>query len=465
MGDKMFEREDLLEHSLRKFPFLLLLTTGPLAAQALPALEATVLPVGTPLAVRTQTNIRMKVGARVQGELVYPVYANDRLVLPAGTKVIGSVVSLAPDGQRRRKSLLRADFMPYHLPSVQFIELVAPGGAHLPLTTGPATNGTPIYRALPLPKQKGIVLRQYDAMLEIVRSDVAVVLGPDKLDRLKQFAYAQLPVHPEQIEKQTAWTALTTTTVNLPAHPAIAAPAPAPAVARHFWDKPPAAEVHEPEPAPGRWLVQAYLDQPLSSETSKAGDQVTAHVAQPVMGVDGSVEVSQGAALVGTVTQAVPARSFGRTGTLSFSFRQLQMPGSEAQNVETTLRGADSAEGVALTSEGQVRAQPQDRLTVPLILGFLASRALDEDHGRHRGGGKNAVAGLAGLGLVGSIVGVASHSAAAAAGIGYYGTALALYDRWIAKGKKIEFPQDTRIVVQTVARKNPALKPDAERLK
>ncbi|MEO6816918.1 MAG: hypothetical protein ABI177_09465, partial [Edaphobacter sp.] len=51
----------------------------------------------------------------------------------------------------------------------------------------------------------------------------------------------------------------------------------------------------------------------------------------------------------------------------------------------------------------------------------------------------------------------------AAAGIGYYGAALAVYDRWIARGKKITFPRDTRIVVQTVARNGAIMHADPSR--
>ena len=71
--------------------------------------------------------------------------------------------------------------------------------------------------------------------------------------------------------------------------------------------------------------------------------------------------------------------------------------------------------------------------------------------------------GAAGLGLVGTIIGLSGQSPYAAAGIGYYGAALAAYDRWIARGKKITFPRDTRIVVQTVARHSEVMHADPSR--
>jgi hypothetical protein len=176
--------------------------------------------------------------------------------------------------------------------------------------------------------------------------------------------------------------------------------------------------------------------------------------------------VPQGATLVGAVTQAKAARHFGRTGVLSFSFKQLILPNAETQNVETRLTGADSAEDIALNSEGQAKSKPQDKLAIPLFLALLAARPLDQDC-HHSGGcsgntpGKSGVGGAAGLGLVGTIVGIAGGSPYAAAGIGYWGAARAFYARWIARGKKITFAKDTRIVVETTARRAAPIKPNA----
>jgi hypothetical protein len=135
--------------------------------------------------------------------------------------------------------------------------------------------------------------------------------------------------------------------------------------------------------------------------------------------------------------------------------------------VETRLTGADSAQDIALGSEGQVKSKPQDKLAIPLFLALLAARPLDRDCGHHSGGcsgnslGKNGVGGAAGLGLVGTIVGIAGGSPYAAAGIGYWGAGRAFYDRWIARGQKITFARDTRIVVETTPRRAAPIKPDA----
>jgi hypothetical protein len=91
----------------------------------------------------------------------------------------------------------------------------------------------------------------------------------------------------------------------------------------------------------------------------------------------------------------------------------------------------------------------------------MASRPLDQDEGKIGGGnmaGKNAVGGAAGLGLVGTIISLTGVSPNVAAGIGYWGAARATYYRWIAKGQKIDFAKDTRIVVETTPRKSAPMK-------
>ena len=440
---------------------LLSCSTLPLVS-ALAQTGAADLPVGTPLVLRLPDNLPMRAGLPVTAQLLYPVFCDNKVVLPENTVLNGTVVDLRPDKKRRTRARLSGDFTPFHIPVVRFTGLILPDGVHIPIETATATDGAPIYRAVaPTPVKGGLIRREWDSGVSVVRSDIAVYTAPGKADRLKQFVYARLPYHPERIEKGTAWTTTTSVPVALPAQPAPPpAVASAPPLKRHFWQEP----APTPPPAdtdPSRWILKAYLDQPLSSEVSTAGQPIHAIVAEPVFSPDGTVAVPQGATLVGTVAKAKPARRFGRTGVLSFNFRQLDLPNSAPQNVQTTLVGADSVPGLALNSEGEVKSKPQDKLSVPIFLALLASRPLDRDHHADGGAGRNAAGGAAGLGLVGSIIGAAGISASAAAGIGYYGVALAFYDRWIARGKIVSFPKDTRIVVQTVPRRSAPMHAEA----
>ena len=75
----------------------------------------------------------MRKGEPLKGYLLYPVYAENRLVIPAGTALLGNVVKLNPDRSRRIHSRLRGDFTPFHVPVVQFDQLVLPDGSLQPM--------------------------------------------------------------------------------------------------------------------------------------------------------------------------------------------------------------------------------------------------------------------------------------------------------------------------------------------
>jgi hypothetical protein len=429
-------------------PFILL-ALALLPSAAVSQTEPGSVPSGTPLAITIDRHYPMRAGAEVSGHLLYPIYSDNKLLLPKGTVVTGTVDNLLSDHKRRVNAMLGGDFTPFHTPVLHFTQIVLPGGTAIPFSSATASSGTQIYRAVaPPPSKGGFVRQEFNSGLSAARGDVATFTAPGKGDRLLQWIYGRLPYHPQRIEKGTSWTIETTAALDVPAQPA---PPPTPPVAprkTHLWEEPAAKSA--PINA-GAWIVQANLENQVSSETSKDGQSIKAVVAEPILNPDQSVAVPQGATLVGVVTRAKPARRFGRTGVLSFRFSQLVLPNAETQTVETRLTGADSAQNIALGSEGQVQSKPQDKIAVPLFLALMAARPLDQDRHEHLGG-HNATGGAAGLGLVGAVVGFAGGSPYAAAGIGYWGAGRVFYARWIARGQKITFAKDTRIVVETTPR-------------
>jgi hypothetical protein len=426
--------------------------------------EGGTLPAETPLALQIDQHLPLRNGQPVRAHLLYPIYGNDKLLLPKDTIVTGSVVELRNDRSRRINAALGGDFTPFHKPVVRFNTFILADGTSVPFTSGDAIDGAPIFRAVATPPAKGGFLRrQFDGLLTVVRSDVAIVTGPEKADRFVQFIYSQIPYHPQRIDKGTSWTIEIAHSVELPADPAPPAVVAVAQPKRHFWEEPlPPADTAKNDT--GSWIVQANFDEPISSETSKDGQPIRATVAEPIFNPDHTIAIPQGSTLIGAVTRAKPARKFGRTGVLTFNFRQLQIPHEETRTVETRLAGADSARDIALNSEGQAKSKPQDKITLPIILALMASRPLDQDHhdsaDAGNGLGKNAVGGAAGLGLVGTVIGLTGVSPNVAAGIGYYGAARAFYYRWIAKGQKIDFAKNTRIVVETTPRSSAPMKSD-----
>ncbi|MEO6981932.1 MAG: hypothetical protein ABI072_02315 [Edaphobacter sp.] len=423
-------------------PFLLT------SCAALCQTPAITLPSGTPLPVQIDNHLPMRVGQPIRAQLIYPVYADNKLLIPENTILEGTVTALHSDHSHRVASRLRGDFTPFRTPTVRFTAILLADGTTLPIAASTATDGAPIYRLVaPPPRKGGFIRRQFDTGLQILRDQIAIFTAPDKKDRLTQLLYTQLPYHPQRIEKGTAWTVETTEPLSIPPQP----------------PQPPAPAIEPAKPVdPSTWIIEAYLSDKLSSDTSKPGQLIHATVAEPIYNPDHTIAVPQGATLVGAVTQAKPARRFGRAGTLHFDFRQLVLPTGETQNVQAALTGVDSAsaQNLAMNSEGAVKPKPQDKILVPLLLIALAASPLHHDHD---GGDvelfrKNATASNS-IGIIGFIIGTASGSANVASGFGAYGAALSLYNRWIKRGTNVSFARDTRIVVQTTPRHSEILKP------
>jgi hypothetical protein len=200
------------------------------------------------------------------------------------------------------------------------------------------------------------------------------------------------------------------------------------------------------------WQLHAYLEETISSAQRKPGDTFTAVVAEPVFDASQNLEIPQGSQLIGTVTQAKPARWFGRSGKLRFKFRELRLPDGLSQHVDGTLTGADASRSadLQLDAEGAVQSKSRNGAAIPLTLTFLAGRALDDDGSL---AGNSAVASN-GFGIVGRVVGIVASSRNLAAGIGFYAAALSFYDRWVARGHDVVFRKDTRIEVTTSPGRN-----------
>jgi hypothetical protein len=399
------------------------------------------IPAQTPLSIRLVQHVPMKTGELLAGRLLYPVYVDNRIVIPAGATLRGTVVRLDSDRSRRIHARLRGDFTPFHIPVVRFEELVLPDGERESMVSDSAKDGAPILRLSPAPgaKNGSVVSRQIAAEKQRVKDAVAQITAPGRGDRLVQFIYTQLPYHPERIETGTAWTVDLEQPLNLK----ITDPLPE---GRDKADPPGPSAVTE-------WRLRAYLQETISSADRKTGDTFQAVVSEPVLNAEHAVVVPQGSLLVGEITQTKAARSFGRQGKLRFRFRQLKLPTGFTQPVEGTLAGVDAnkSANLQIDPEGGIAPKPQNRVLLPLVLTFLAGRGLDDDDSRIANG---AVASN-GFGIVGRIVGIVASSRNVAAGIGFYGAALAFYDLCLARGRNVVFVKNTRIEVTTTPARSP----------
>jgi hypothetical protein len=428
-------------------------------ASALVAQEKSVqVPAGTPLPVQLGQHVPMKKGEPLDCHLLYPVYAKDKLAIPAGSILRGRVITLNPDRSRRIHARLWGDFTPFHVPVVHFDQLVLPDGTVQQVASSDATNGAPVLH-LSTPASKGshsFLSRQLAQVKERAKDTVKLVTAPGRKDRLVQLLYRQLPYHPERIEATTMWTVTLTQPLLVKQEEVSKTAKRNSELASAVSPKP-----HPKSPAQAKtasedksaWHLSAYLQQTISSADEKKGDTFQAVVAEPVFKPDHTLAVPEGSILVGTITQAKPARSFGRAGKLRFDFRELKLPGAPSQQVQGTLAGADAskAQQLRIDSEGGVQPQPQNRIIVPVVLTFLAGRALDDD-GNFAG---NAAVSSNGFGIIGRVVGIISGSRYLAAGIGFYAAGLSVYNRWLVRGQNVSFGKNTRVEVTTIPSRNP----------
>ena len=388
----------------------------------------------------------MKAGEAIEGRLLHPIYADGRLAVPQNTVLRGQVVALEPDKSIRWHGRLRGDFTPFHKVKVQFDELMLPGGP-IPISSAVADDGAPVLQlsAPGASPNRGFIARRWADAKQQARDRVAYFTAPGRGDRALQLLYHQLPYHPERIEAHTAWSFELTAPVNLPT---FAAGVPDPVT---------------PAPAAGKnetWSVNATLTHDLTSARARPGDPVEASVVEPVFDRNKQLMVPQGSTLVGKVSSARAARSFGRNGKLRFTFQQVRFPEGFNRPVEGSLAGAatEKTQNLKLDAEGTISPRNQSSALAPILLTVLAGRALDQDGNMvvHTGEASN------GFGLVGRIVGVAAGNYNVAAGLGYYAAALSIYDNFLRSGRDVVFPKDTRIEILTNPLRAPVLKPDGE---
>ena len=435
--------------------FLALLSAAVFLAGSFPGHAKTIeIPSGSPLSVELLRHAPMRAGEPIEGRLLYPVFIENRIAIPAGSILHGRVIRLDPDRSRRIHSGLRGDFTPFHIPVVQFDQVVVGDGPPQAIVCDSAKDGMVILRLSAPPGQKkgSFIGRQWSEAKRKAIETTALFTAPGRGDRLVQFVYGQLPYHPQRIETGTTWTVELAQPLRLQLNEDPSAGSADPPLAGtkdQVTGQPPDLSKQPPKQVAG-WQLRAYLQRTISSAKDKPGDTFEAYVAEPVFNSDHALVVPEGSLLVGEITQAKPARSFGRQGKLRFHFKELRFPTGFSQPVEGSLSGADSnkSANLQIDPEGGVEPQAVNRVVAPLILTFLAGRAFDTDENRtfNHGVASN------GFGIVGRVVGMVVSSRNVAAGIGFYGAALSFYDLWLARGHNVVFAKETRIEINTTPR-------------
>lgn len=435
---------------------LLLIGAGP-APQA-PTMTLTVAS-GRALHVTLDTRLRVRrVGQPIEGTLAEPVYAYDRLVLPAGTRVRGHVAELDnPSLLSRIRAYTGGDFSPHRAIVIRFDTLATSDGRTVPISaveTGalfhPAREvaASTERRDSDEDRKRGFISEHvHEAVSQAklrIRMMKAAVARPGKVARLEHMAIERLPYHPQFVDAGTMYAMTLTAPIDFGlATPSEAAPS-------------------GTAPAPGS-IVDARLVTPMSSAKTPRGTPIEAVVTVPVFSADHRLILPQGTRLTGEVTLARKARRLHHNGQLRFLFERVQVPEQESATMLASLHSVETsaADHVAIDDEGGARVtSSKTRFVAPVLAVFALRAATDHDHWHDGDGDANDLpgaqpAGHAGARAVGSLIGfriagLVLGQASRPLGVGFsvLGVARTVYTNVLGKGRDVVFPADTPIQLQ-----------------
>ena len=416
-------------------------------------------PSGAPLHVALDKRVPIKkAGVPIEGHVVEPVYVFDKMVIPAGSKVLGHVTAVdAVSKKRRAMAIANGDFTPLRVAHFDFDTLVLKDGKRLPLETA-VSAGTPNVVHLTAGgegKKKGRVQQAVDQAREQVKQReheaIQEVKAPGKVQRLRAAVLAELPYRRQVLPAGRQFTAELKSPLEFGNEQC------APQELAHLGGEIP----------PGS-IVRARLLTSLNSARDRQGAPVEAVIAEPVFSSDHQLLLPQGTRLKGVVTKAVPARRLNRNGQLRFTFRQIQLPQTQVQaqtppptsprNVEASLQGVDVSRDAHMkldTEGGAHSVKSKTHYLLPAIDVLLAMTSTDFDaHNRivqeraagtgdAAGGLGGAVRGGAGFGFLGSLIALAARSTPVTAAFAFYGAGCSVYSHVLARGSNVVFPKNT----------------------
>jgi hypothetical protein len=410
----------------------------PAASQAI----ALTVPKGTAIQVTLNKEVRIsKVGQPVHGRVVEPLYAFDKLVIPAGTAVTGRITKIeGVSGGKRTAAVLDADFTPARKVEVEFNQIKLADGKQIPVETI-VTPGSGQVIEFVTAADENHKKGPKDAVAEKVKvakqqvkqewDDAMKKVGEHgKAHRLERFVVGELPVHPQYIPAGTVYFAELQEPLDFGSEPL------SPEARASLGAMPPDGSV-----------VQARLAAPLSSATAHLGDPVEAVVSRPLF--DGNrLIIPQGSRLEGSVVQVHAAHHPARNGELRIVFRDLRLPDGVDQKVAASVEGVESTkrDNVKLDSEGGAAATaPKTRLlSTSASVALGATSFLGDSFGET---GPRTAGGAGGFKLIGIGLGLAVHSQPFGMAMGSLGGARAIYGNFIARGHDVVFPKNTAMAI------------------
>src|SRR5216684_1069517 len=316
------------------------------AQETKPEKETLVVEPGNDFRAALQKGVRLKkVGQPITAKLLEPVYAGETLAIPAGSTVKGHVSSISKVPMHKRVGrLLDGDFTPPRIAHVTFDQLVLSDGSVVPVHSDSTVGIGRVANSRYLPKAQRPGVRQK------LKSAMAPLKEPNKLQRLGEAAVTSLPYHPEYIDQGTVFDTalLEPVTLLVPVQPDTTSPQ----IASDY--------------------LHLHLLTAVNSSTSTAGTQIEAVVSQPYYQADHQLLYPTGTRIAGTVEKASSAGWMKRNGSIVFGFRSVQMPDGTTRDIHSTVGGiqAERSEGLDVGKEGEIKATTSSfaRLLAPVSL-------------------------------------------------------------------------------------------------
>ncbi len=408
---------------------------------------------GTPLRVALDQTVAVhRSGDRISGTLVEPLYAYDRIVLPAGAPVVGHVASLrSPSKLARLRAWSAGNFAPARQVVIEFDEVGA-----TPVQATAENGQTRVRRSIaeqPSSSKGGMrgavgerARESLEAAKQRARDAFSAVKEPGRGERLKMWLLTQLPYHHQYLSKGTVFDA----------------PLQAPVVFARVEPAPLSDAGVLPAPSS---LLRVRLVTSLDSSVTKRGADVDAVLTEPVFSSDHHVVLPEGTHVAGEVTAVKPARRFHRNGQLRFLFERVQTPQRESKTLLASLYSADVGADahLAVDEEGGARAaDSKTRFIAPALAVLAFTRVSDrgehhldaDDPGFGSGAttaprsnlGARSFGGFFGFGLIG--IGVARLSQPLGIIFTGVGVARTVYSNVLGRGQEVRFAAGTPIELQ-----------------
>jgi hypothetical protein len=418
---------------------------------------------GTPLRLYLTQRVSYRSRDTFQAKFAEPVWAFDRIVIPAGSVAQGHISELKPVSRMVRASAMMAgNFTPLKRAEVNFTSIILPDGRQMNIDTRESLALSTIFvpprpgkrQQPPKPSRSGKVAAARGFVEQQARTQLNgrtgglfdMIRGPNKREWIEEFLLNKLPYRPQWYRRGTRFDAVLAKPLDF-------------------------GDVQVPQDdlqrvgtqPPADSVAEMRILSTVSSADARVGDKLEGVLGAPLFTADHTLVLPEGTRLTGKITLARRARSFHRGGKLRFVIEDLQVPEMNAlaapnpvaEPVRAQLAAVEADPGkTKVDGEGTAKAtESKTRLLRPVIAGLVAAKSLDNDTGKQTASGTGnpnntglTLGGFSGFGLFG--IALSRGPSAIGSTLGFYGLGWSVYSNIISRGHEVIFQQNTAMAIR-----------------